>query len=265
MAFPKTLPDLLLFMEGKHIDDCFVLMQRIRDINEATKAKSKESVQRLVEIIKSAEGLSTRILRAAGLQTLREEELQYAILKLGSEEVRDISLRHAYGSTAGSADRFRKDLWSFNFCHALVADHCRKLLGVEGEVYLPALLERLGAIILHQYYGPEYRQLRDAQSPSTTLYAHETAVLGYNSIEVGAHTLELWGLQELAAPLAGQLTPATEIDQVRYFARSITARITNLFNDGVTYDPAVIDPLARALGPDFHVKAIKHLRSALLR
>jgi hypothetical protein len=78
-------------------------------------------------------------------------------------------------------------------------------------------------------------------------------------------TLELWGLQELAAPLAGQLTPATEIDKVRYFARSITARIANLFNDGVTYDPAVIDPLARALGPDFHVKAIKHLRSALLR
>jgi hypothetical protein len=33
----------------------------------------------------------------------------------------------------------------------------------------------------------------------------------------------------------------------------------------VTYDPAVIDPLAKALGSDFHVKAIEHLRSALLR
>jgi HD-like signal output (HDOD) protein len=165
MAFPKTLPALLLFMEGKHIDDCFVLMQRIRDINEATKARSQESVQRLAEIIKSAEGLSTCILRATGVQRLREEELHYAILKLGSDEVRDISLRHAYRRTSGSADRFRKDLWNFNFCHALVADHCRKLLGVESEVYLPALLERLGVIILHHYYGPEYRQLRDAQSP----------------------------------------------------------------------------------------------------
>jgi hypothetical protein len=115
MAFPKTLPALLLFMEGKHIDDCFVLMQRIRDINEATKARSQESVQRLAEIIKSAEGLSTCILRATGVQRLREEELHYAILKLGSDEVRDISLRHAYRRTSGSADRFRKDLWNFNF------------------------------------------------------------------------------------------------------------------------------------------------------
>ena len=166
MAFPKTLPALLLFMEGKHIDDCFVLMQRIRDINEATKAKSQDSVQRLIEIVKSAEGLSTRILRAAGVQTLRADELHYAILKLGTNEVRDISLRHAYGSMAGSADRFRKDLWNFNFCHALVADHCRKLLGIEGEVYLPALLERLGVIIFHQYHGPEYRQLRETRSPA---------------------------------------------------------------------------------------------------
>lgn len=265
MAFPKTLPALLLFMEGKQIDDCFFLMQRIRDINEATKAKSKESVGRLVEIVKSAEGLATRILRAAGVPTLREDELHYAILKLGSEEVRDIALRHAYGSTAGSADRFRKDLWNFNFCHALVAEHCRRLLGVEGEAYLPALLERLGVIILHQYHGPEYLQLRNSRNPSTTLYEHETAVLGYNSIDVGVHTLELWGLQELAAPLAGQLTPATDVDRVRYFARSVTARITNVFNDGAVYDPAVIDPLAAALGPDFHVKAIEHLRAALLR
>ena len=265
MALPKTLPALLLFMEGKHVDDCFALMQRIRDINEATKAKSNDSVDRLVEIIKSAEGLTTRILRAAGVQTLRSEELNFAILKLGANEVRDIALRHAYGSTAGAADRFRKDLWNFNFCHALVADYCRKLLGVEGEAYLPALLERLGVIILHQYFGPEYRQLRDSRNSSTTLYAHETEVLGYNSIEAGVHTLELWGLQELAAPLSTQLTPVTEIDKVRYFARNITARITNLFRDGVTYDPAVIEPLAKTLGPDFHAKAIEHLRTALLR
>lgn len=252
-------------MEGKHIDDCFSLMQRIRDINEATKARSNDSIQRLVEIVKSAEGLSTRILRAAGVPALREDELQYAILKLGAEEVRDISLRHAYGSTAASADRFRKDLWNFNFCHALVAEHCRSLLGVGGEVYLPSLLERLGMIVLHQYHGPEYRQLRESKDPSATLYEHETAMLGYNSIEVGVHTLELWGLQELAAPLAAQLTPATDIDRVRYFARNVTTRITNLFNDGVVYDPAVIDPLAKALGPDYHARAIDHLRTALLR
>jgi HD-like signal output (HDOD) protein len=265
MAFPKTLQEVLLFMEGKHIDDCFFLMQRIREISEATKDGSQESVQRLVEIVKSAEGLSTRILKAAGVQTLRQDELHYAILKLGTTEVRDISLRHAYRSTSATTDRFRRDLWNFNFCHALVADHCRKLLTVEGEAYLPALLERLGVIVFHQYYGPEYRQLRESLNSSTNLYAHETATLGYNSIDVGAQTLHLWGLEALTAPLANQLTPATEIDKVRYFARSITSKITNLFPDGVTYDPAVIDPLAKALGSDFHVKAIEHLRSALLR
>ena len=74
MAFPKTLQEVLLFMEGKHIDDCFFLMQRIREISEATKDGSQESVQRLVEIVKSAEGLSTRILKAAGVQTLRQDE-----------------------------------------------------------------------------------------------------------------------------------------------------------------------------------------------
>jgi HD-like signal output (HDOD) protein len=265
MAFPKTIQEFARFMEGKHIDDCFILIQRIRELQDATRAKSQDSIQRLVEIVRSAEGLSSRILRAAGVQTLREDELHYAILKLGADEVRDISLRHAYRSTAASADRFRKDLWNFNFCHALVADHCRKLLKIEGEAYLPALLERLGVIIFHQYFGAEYQQLREAKDPSSTLYARETAALGYNSIDVGAQMLRLWGLEALEPALSSQLNPAAEIDQVRYFARSITARITKAFHDGVTYDPAVIDPLAKALGPDYHVKAIEHLRSALLR
>ena len=265
MSIPKTLPAMLQFMEGRHVDDCFLLMQRIRDLNEATRARSQDSIQKLVDIVKASEGLATRILRAAGVQSLHPDELNFAILKLGTQEVRDIALRHAYGSMAGSGDRYRTDLWNFNFCHALVADHCRKLLGLDGEVYLPALLERLGVIILHQYFAADYRAVREGRGAAESLYDRERAALGYTSIEVGAHTLELWGLGELAAPVEAQLTPASDLDRVRYFARFLAGRMAPVFADGVAYEPEVLEPLAQALGADFQSRAVEYLRMALRR
>jgi len=267
MNFPPNIAELLAFLDTQKIDDDLSVLQTISALSRHLAAENV-SYETIADIVQQSEPLALEIVAAVGAPRSTHLPVLEALLLLGQTRIKKIITLHSFRQIhrtfqpAVPRDIHRKNVWTFSYCHALLAQRCQEACGVEGDVYLPALLERAGVIIFNQFFFEAYSDSLAGKPAHCSRYDWEREKLGYDSIEVGARYLEHLKIDDLAGQVRTQLAPQTEADAIRYFARHLTRAKVPVFFDDVALDEAIIAGIRNKLEPDFEHAAVLYLKTA---
>lgn len=265
--FPETVDDVLAILDSQKVDDSLNVLHLLTALAYHLR-REHASFETIADIVRQSEPLSVEIIKAAGFPRGESPTVLAALLRLGTRRIQRLVADHSFRQihrtfrSQSPQDINRNNVWTFSYSHALLAQRCDDACGGGGDVHLPALLERTGIIIFNQFFFEPYAELLLAKPRERSRYEWEDEHLGYNSIEVGARYLEHLGIPDLAGKVRTQFVPQSDADEIRYFARYLTAAKVPIFRDDVTYDPAIIARVAERLGADFERTAVDYLRTA---
>jgi len=168
------------------------------------------TVRELVRLIKTDQGLASRVLRVAnsayfGMQH-KASTLDRAVIALGFEYVKSISLgfhlAHTLNKLASAAGFDTTKFWRENLTRGLLArqlaaKYCTQF---KQEAFLIGLLQDSGILLLAQVLGEEYLRLyRDSNNSPLGLYRLERQLFEIDHVKAISVLAEQWSLPEVLA------------------------------------------------------------------
>jgi HD-like signal output (HDOD) protein len=176
-----------------------------------------DDTNKLIELIRTDPEISAKILQtvnsAAYYHSQKVASLNYAILYLGTNLVRDITLRVAIQSDhllGNPVQNFAVEkVWTSSYIASSIGFQLAKQLGLDnaGELSTQALLLGLGNLAMIGYQT-EYAQLYTIDIPLIDRISIEQQDLGSNSALVGGKLAEEWNLPApIIAGLNNSLLP----------------------------------------------------------
>jgi len=276
MTFPSTLEVMLEFLNRKKLDDQLDMIRNIATLSVQLQGGGT-SYCNIADTVDRSEPLAMEIHNAARTAHYIPGTTTEALIMLGDLQIKKIITLHSFRQihktfqTETPFDLRRKAVWTASYSHALLAQRCQDSLEMGVDIYLPSLFERTGIIIFNQFFFDDYSELLKYKPAMLDRYTWETRNLGYNSIEVGADYLQQMGLSDFAQQVRTQLTPTSDADKVRYYARKLSRLVYTTINgkrvlaldDDFVYDDAIICEAKTKLGSHIDAMAVPYLRSAL--
>ena len=169
------------------------------------------SLQDLTQIIAADPALTLKMLRVAnsGLYSMPNEisTIERAVSILGTNVVKNIALSFVIAKDLRGTDRGQFDFdyfWRRSVTTAVAAELlCKLLKHDDQDIFVTALLQDIGVLILFLGKGNEYSGLLEERMLlEKTLRDLEKAKFGFDHQQVGAALLKAWGVPErISEPL----------------------------------------------------------------
>lgn len=188
--------------------------------------------------------LSSKILRTVNSSFYQRSHsvstISHALVILGLQAVRTLvlgfSLTHNLNTKAASDHGFKHlDYWRRSIYSATAARTLASKIGLvqQEEVFLAALLQDIGMLVLDQTLGQQYGKLCAGAATHEQLLKVETEHLGMSHADVSGLMAELWKLPPvLSAPVAYHHRPSEVADpQLRKLAEvcHVAGRCSDIF------------------------------------
>jgi putative nucleotidyltransferase with HDIG domain len=163
-------------------------------------------VERIVELVQYDPSLSANILKMCQSPFYSRggtiDSLHQAVIRIGFNELQRMVLIIASRQIMnkfypGYEDR-KGELWRHSMAAAVIAEKLQTYAPeMESDLFTAALLHDVGKMILSEYVGDEYNEIkRIVREKNMTFHEAESAALGITHAETGAMILEKWGFHE---------------------------------------------------------------------
>jgi diguanylate cyclase (GGDEF)-like protein len=203
------------------------------------KIKDPETPMRqLAEILAMDPPLSAKVLAVVNSSFFglprKITNLPHAVNLLGEESLKYIalsfSLINLFDRSRGSFDYTL--FWKHSLTSALVSRLIAEAMASPDaeDMYFLGLIHNIGILVLLQSHPRQYRLVIDQlEQDGAEFHAAETAVFGFNHMQVGAFLLEQWGLpQTFSRPVLYHHCPeGVDPDDPKTLARARTLRLAS--------------------------------------
>ncbi|MBI5419273.1 MAG: HDOD domain-containing protein [Deltaproteobacteria bacterium] len=178
------------------------------------------SADSLLEVVKYDQSITANVIRMCNSALLagaqRVSSLKDALIRIGNRNLIHVIL------SAGGNDLLRKEvpgydlgrgeLWKHSILCALLAESLCDVVeyGRKDKAFTAGLMHDIGKVVLSEFVGRQYREIRDAAQARKTSFAEgEVSILGVSHAEIGGRIGEAWNFDpELVNAIRHHHAPA---------------------------------------------------------